>query len=134
MVGDEIFMQHYPDYSDDLATLTLTLKNATKKLTNVKKKKKEELLHFEREKKTADRTFFIKQVLRELEGCVWENLTDPDEIKESISMFDIQLKNFDEICKNLVVCYGDQAQELDFTDENEKLISSIREKVQMGKK
>ena len=133
MVGDEIFMQHYPDYSDDLATLTLTLKNATKKLTNVKKKKKEELLHFEREKKTADRTFFIKQVLRELEGCVWENLTDPDEIKESISMFDIQLKNFDEICKNLVVCYGDQAQELDFTDENEKLISSIREKIQMGK-
>ena len=26
MVGDEMFTQHYPDYSDDLATLTLTLK------------------------------------------------------------------------------------------------------------
>ena len=63
----------------------------------------------------------------------WDDLSDLDEVKSSISAFQSRLDHFYKICSDLEVWLGQEVDTLGFRKENEDFILVLREKVGAGK-
>ena len=141
--GDN-FQARYPYYEDQLSKLSHLFKEASKKLSDLRKVNKANAdlrefkrmnLQVEKEKLRAhsDRGFFVKQVQWQLEDCKWDDLNDLDEVKSYISAFQSRLDHFYKICSDLEVWLGQEVDTLGFRKENEDFILVLREKIGAGK-
>ena len=81
----------------------------------------------------TERKFFVDQADWELKDCDWVKIDDIDEIKSNISQFERRLETFFKICSELEGLYGDDFKDLGLNDENTKLVTRLREKVNSGK-
>ena len=140
----ENFPSNYPYYNERMKELTDLFKEANKKLSNLRKlnKANEDLrelkrMNFESDREKmrskSDRAFFIEQTCWQLDDCKWGDMFDLYEIKSHISAFESRLDKFYKICSDLEACFGPEVDTLGYRNENEKLISNLREIIVAGK-
>ena len=146
----------YPEFEKQVNNLTQNFREANTKLTVLRKIEKdnsnevqklrskleteklesemEAIKNMAEEKKAqckSERKFFIDQINWDLKNCNWED-SKSDEIQTMISFFDSKLENFYKINSNLEGVCGEEFFKMNFSDENEKIISMIREKISSG--
>ena len=105
---------------------SLTVSNA---LATVNKKNFNE----KRSQCKSERKFFIEQVKWELDDCDWQQFHEIEDIKPQINLFEKRLVKFYKICGELEGLFGGEIAEFNLNDENEYLITFIREKLNLGK-
>ena len=140
----EGFPTKYPYYTERLNELTQLFKDANTKLSNLRKlnKANEDMrelkrMNFESDKEKmrsrSDRIFFMEQACWQLDDCKWGDMFDLEEIKSHISAFESRLDKFYKICSDLEVWFGPEVDALGYRNENEKLISNLRETIVAGR-
>ena len=87
----------------------------------------------ERLRSKTDRTLFIEQTNWQLNDCNWDKIFDLDEIKSLVSTFESRLDQFCKICSDIEAWFGQEVVTLGFREDNEKLITLLREKIIAGK-
>ena len=140
------FSRKYPDYEKTLEELNEKFKQAKIKLSEVKSTKLPEtdgnapnLLGVtpqnekERLRCSSNRKSFLEQAGWELEECVWENLTDFDQIRSMISFFEQRLDEFRKMCTDLDVWFTDDIIENRFRLKNSDFINQFRDKIKSGR-
>ena len=141
--GEEAFQKKYPYYDEDLASLTEKFKSATKKLSEVRKRNKEDVNNLEaqiaqaqveREKSKciAVQKCFLKQVQWDLDHCTWDDFEDSDDIKGTISKFEKHSETLHKICSDLEFLYGD-ALDGEVKLANCEMFDALHDKIKLGK-
>ena len=140
--GDEGFQEKYPYYDTELGSLNDKFKIVTKKLTQARKKSKSEVNNLEtqfaeaqaeREKSKciALRKCFLTQAQWDIDNCTWDDLEDPDEIKNAISKFEKHSETLLRICGDLEFLFGDNLDgELRLA--NCETMDTLRAKIKLG--
>ena len=146
----ESFKADYPTYDEVVKKLNGAYLDATQKLRTAKKQRKLRdaqganshdasrdgaLLRLDEKKlqSKTERKFFVDQADWELKDCDWVKIDEIDEIKSNIVQFERRLETFFKICSELEGLYGDEFKDLGLNDENTKLVTRFREKINSGK-
>ena len=77
--------------------------------------------------------YFVDQVNWEIQDCVWGNLYEIEDITRTIGLFESRLDKLYAICSNYKGVLGEEAEQLGFDIEDEKLVTSIRTKISDGR-
>ena len=138
------FATKYSYYEGRMTELDALFKKASKKLSELRILNKanadmRELkrMNFQTEKERlrskTDRALFIEQTNWQLNDCNWDEIFDLDEIKSLVSTFESRLDQFCKICSDIEAWFGQEVVTLGFREDNEKLITLLREKIIAGK-
>ena len=129
-------MQSTKTFPISLKDLTKNFKIANEKLSTIKNQKgcltdaDSERLKLQNE---TERNFLIDQINWELGRYDLDKL-ESDEIKNVIFSIESKLVDFRKICSTIKGLYGEEFSDKKFSKQDDKIISSIREKIKDGHK
>ena len=141
--GDENFQKNHSYFDAELAKLSEYFKIATKKLGDIRSLNKnllEELeskriqaqLERERSKIAADWKCGLDQSRWDIDNYQWEQMDDPDEIKNTIFKFEKHLDNFYKARSDLTLHFGAQITS-QMQTTNAEHFDSLVSKISSGK-